>query len=140
MLFSGGRTKLWWRVIFWWGMQVFVKCGRLPILRKTLLWYSASNDFYKQWLTMTIKFWRFKFYLWFSDDFREIRSLLIHLNSLNFKREIWQQSHMKLQKLLLGNCFPFPAGNYIIKVDIKNTRTRCEICSKVTIKTPEQLQ
>ena len=31
-----------------------------------------------------------------------------------------------------------PAGNYMFKVDNKNTRTRCEICSKLTIKTPEQ--
>ena len=32
----------------------------------------------------------------------------------------------------------FPAGNYIFKVNNRNTRPRCEICSKVTIKTPEQ--
>ena len=28
-----------------------------------------------------------------------------------------------------------PAGNYMFKV---NNRTRCEICSKLTIKTPEE--
>ena len=31
-----------------------------------------------------------------------------------------------------------PAGNYIFKVNNKNTRTRCVICSKLTIKTPER--
>ena len=31
-----------------------------------------------------------------------------------------------------------PAGNYMFKVNNKNTRTRCEICSKLTIKIPEQ--
>ena len=31
-----------------------------------------------------------------------------------------------------------PAGNYMFKVNNRNTRTRCEICSKLTIKTPEQ--
>ena len=31
-----------------------------------------------------------------------------------------------------------PAGNYIFKVNNRNTRTRCEICSKLTIKTPER--
>ena len=31
-----------------------------------------------------------------------------------------------------------PAGIYLVKVNKRNTRTRCEICSKVTIKTPEQ--
>ena len=32
------------------------------------------------------------------------------------------------------------AGNYIFKVNNRNTRTRCEICSKLTIKTPERRQ
>ena len=32
---------------------------------------------------------------------------------------------------------PFPAGNYMFKVNNRNTRTKCEICSKLTIKTPE---
>ena len=31
-----------------------------------------------------------------------------------------------------------PAGNYIFKVNNRNTRTRCEICSKLTIETLEQ--
>ena len=31
-----------------------------------------------------------------------------------------------------------PAGIYLFKVDNGNTRTRCEICSKLTIKTPER--
>ena len=30
-----------------------------------------------------------------------------------------------------------PAGNYIFKVNNRNTRTRCEIGPKLTIKTPE---
>ena len=33
-----------------------------------------------------------------------------------------------------------PAGNYLFKVNNRNTRTRCEICSKLTIKAPEQSQ
>ena len=32
------------------------------------------------------------------------------------------------------------AGNYIFKVNNKNTRTRSEICSKLTINTPERCQ
>ena len=32
----------------------------------------------------------------------------------------------------------FPAGNCMFKVNNRNTRTRCEICSKLTIKTPER--
>ena len=30
---------------------------------------------------------------------------------------------------------PYPAGIYLLKVNNRNTRPRCEICSKLTIKT-----
>ena len=30
------------------------------------------------------------------------------------------------------------AGNYMFKVNSRNTKTRCEICSKLTIKTAER--
>ena len=33
-----------------------------------------------------------------------------------------------------------PARNYTFKVNNRNTRTRCDICSKLTIKTPEGRQ
>ena len=32
------------------------------------------------------------------------------------------------------------AGNYMFKVNNRNTKTRCEICSKLTIKIPERSQ
>ena len=31
-----------------------------------------------------------------------------------------------------------PAGIYLLKVNNRNTRTRCKICSKITIKIPER--
>ena len=31
-----------------------------------------------------------------------------------------------------------PAGIYLFKVNNRNTKARCEICSKLTIKTPER--
>ena len=30
-----------------------------------------------------------------------------------------------------------PAGIYLLKANNRNTRTRCEICTELTIKTPE---
>ena len=33
-----------------------------------------------------------------------------------------------------------PDGIYLLKVNNRNTRTRCEICSKLTMKTPEKRQ
>ena len=35
--------------------------------------------------------------------------------------------------VILSGC---PAGIYLLKVNYRNTRTRCEICSKLTIKIP----
>ena len=34
----------------------------------------------------------------------------------------------------------YPAGNYMFNINNRNTRTRCEICSKLTIKIPERHQ
>ena len=34
--------------------------------------------------------------------------------------------------------FSHPVGNYMFKVNNRNTRTKCEICSKLTIKTRER--
>ena len=33
---------------------------------------------------------------------------------------------------------PFPVGTYMFKVNHRHNRTRCEICSKLMIKTPER--
>ena len=33
-----------------------------------------------------------------------------------------------------------PAGNYMFKINNRNTRTRCEICSKLKVKTQERHQ
>ena len=33
-----------------------------------------------------------------------------------------------------------PSNNYLFKVDIRNTRNRYELCSQLTIKTPERRQ
>ena len=35
---------------------------------------------------------------------------------------------------------PFPVCIYLLKVNNRNTRKSCEICSKLTIKTPERCQ
>ena len=40
--------------------------------------------------------------------------------------------------LILDNILTYPVGNYMFKVKNRNTRTRYEICSKLTIKTPER--
>ena len=44
------------------------------------------------------------------------------------------QGTMKAQKHMKS----FPVGIYLLKVNNRNIRIRCEICSTLTIKTPEQ--
>ena len=46
-------------------------------------------------------------------------------------------THEKLSRNL-GLSSYNPVGNYMFKVNNRNTRARCEICSKLTIKTPER--
>ena len=57
----------------------------------------------------------------------------------NILRKTWR---MKLIFCLQTNIRGFfnPTSIYLHKVNSRNTRTRCEICSKLTIKTPEQCQ
>ena len=52
-------------------------------------------------------------------------SILIHV----------QQQYVKI--IVENFSRHLPAGIYLLKVNNRNTRTRCEICSKLTIKTPE---
>ena len=40
----------------------------------------------------------------------------------------------------LAKLITLPANIYLLKVDNRNTRARCEICSKLTVKTPERHQ
>ena len=46
----------------------------------------------------------------------------------------------KLFHQLLSFSHLIPAGIFLLKVNNKNTRTRCEICFKLTIKTTERRQ
>ena len=40
----------------------------------------------------------------------------------------------------IGDSMSLPANSYLFKVNNKNTRKRCEICLKLTMKTPERRQ
>ena len=61
--------------------------------------------------------------------------------SLNLLKE-WQYFCSCLIKgtLLATKLKSYPAGIYLFKVNNRNTRTRYEICSKLTINTPERRQ
>ena len=46
--------------------------------------------------------------------------------------------HERCSSVSWANIYLHPAVIYILRVHNRNTRTRCEICSKLTIKTPER--
>ena len=46
----------------------------------------------------------------------------------------------KIAIAIVKKPLPMPAGIYLFKVNNRNTRTGCEICSKLTINTPERRQ
>ena len=56
-------------------------------------------------------------------------SFFEYLLVLDSREKLW---------LLHQVLFTEPAGIYVLKVKHRNTRTRCEKCSKLTIKTPER--
>ena len=56
-------------------------------------------------------------------------------NNINFDTETIKPSLLFGVKVL--NPPRIPVGNYMFKVNNRNTITRCEICSKLTIKAPE---
>ena len=49
-------------------------------------------------------------------------------------------THTRLHLSLRGYMYTHPACIYLIKSNYTNTRNGCEICSKLTIKTPKRLR
>ena len=62
----------------------------------------------------------------------------------NLKNLLWSFRQLRLKIIIhFWHTWPpcdFPAGNCMFKVNNTNTRTRCEIYSKLTIKIPERRQ
>ena len=66
----------------------------------------------------------------------------------NLNLKLFKKCRLFLQILILAHNLSIlitdhrlcrtPSGIYLLKVNNRNTRTRCEICSKLTIKTPER--
>ena len=60
------------------------------------------------------------------DDFRKKNSVI----------DVSEDPKYTSGLALLSNS-TIPVDNYMFEVNNRNTRTRCEICSELTIKTPE---
>ena len=68
---------------------------------------------------------------------KAIKSLIENLLKGHQTIFLYQQLISIFQTFLKGN---IPVGIYLRKVNYRNTRTRCEICSELTVKTPERRQ
>ena len=90
-------------------------------------------------------------YDWRSNGLRVLRKLIMTKAKYFYgsecdesKKSLFEASNGWVKNLMRHNGFSLrrktttPAGNYMFKVNNRNTRTRCEICSKLTIKTPER--
>ena len=89
----------------------------------------------------------FFFFFFWGLSFRNSRIDFLTLNT-----GVWNPRQFETELPFLLNCrteldctpcsFLFsliiPADNYTFKVSNRNTKTRCEICSKLTIKMPER--
>ena len=83
----------------------------------------------------------------FKHNILSLRSLTSFLSDKNYRTGVNQALESFFQKIqfteilktLLNKFWKvFPVGNYILKVNDRNTRSRCELCSKLTIKTPRR--
>ena len=71
-----------------------------------------------------------------------LTSIRFYLFHWCFHSWLWTsecQLSRKMTSLWYPHCWIWtPAGIYLLKVNNRNSRTRCEICWKLTIKTPER--
>ena len=84
---------------------------------------------------ITVKFFAKEqtFYFWLFDEIPCLNISPLSYGTIEFIELNCSCKHIKT-KLEIAN----PAGIYLLKVNNRNTRTRCEICSKLTINTPER--
>ena len=103
---------------YWWGKVLY---WLLITWMKNLFWLCKTN-----WASFMLSFQRLTFPCWFFNS-----------SLVNFKYHLTRRRELvEWHSVIVA----FNKGIYLLKVNNRNTRTRCEICSKLTIKTPEQCQ
>ena len=81
--------------------------------------------------------------LWGSEIFGKAKKYLTHVYRSWEKLDMAHPYNVPDPDTCLWGLFTYttnPAGNYMLKVNYRKTRTRCGICSKLTIKIPERRQ
>ena len=77
-------------------------------------------------------FFCFHCWLWTGESFCEVLQIVYHFEEMKNRRNFLQDHSNERTS---NNA---PVGIYLLKVSNRNTRTRCEICSELTIKVPER--
>ena len=65
---------------------------------------------------------------------------MVEILEVQMSTDFLEKGRQNWGKVLLATkaCTPNPASIYLFKVNNGNTRTMCEPCSKLTIKSPER--
>ena len=71
---------------------------------------------------------------------RKDHKILFNLIFVYWQKPSSNVRQIKIIQLHVSVSKPFPVGNYLLKLKNRNTKTRCEICSKLTIKIAEGRQ
>ena len=110
-------------------MHFYRPCARIPASRWLQIDHKSEKS---QWRHNFPTWCHCQFFLTLNiyDDAFLRRLLTAESSSLQTAKFLHLQTNVSV-----NDC---PAGNYVFKVNNRNIRTRCEICSKLTIKTPER--
>ena len=139
-------------IIFSTSFYIKVPMSILPFLtcQKFCPVYQIRNLDLKSWKVIKNNFIQCKLTFLLSKWTSTLSQVIFYLRYLFYQvktkctENLHNSNYLVLYRaiILLAPSIPilkaFPAGNCMFKVNNRNTRTRCEICSKLTIKTPER--
>ena len=102
------------------------------------------------WILLNHFYWLAKKHYLEKNDYQALCTQLATLiqEAIHFRLELQNKGNAQNVAFLLGNSqfnlllwnSGCRAGIFLLKVNNRNTRKRCEICSKLTIKIPERRQ
>ena len=122
-------------------------CSNNRSTRKKKMWNILKVNNKNSWKTSFILYTLYFILIVWTSDFSWLNKsgvFQFFLDYFHFLGSFWLQfvESFPIKKLFPELCLfsPFPVDIYLLKVNNKNTRTRCEICSKLTIKTLERRQ
>ena len=117
-------------LILSWGRSLSYRNQSINLQSKLMDWFLYDRDFRHERATAVLEF-----IFWivgsfpYKDNTQDVRSTTV----VKYSPE---ENNMSMEVLLMS----FQGGIYLFKVNNGNTRTLCEICSKLTVKTRDWCQ